>query len=61
MKKTDDGNYDFIHFWEGNKKFFNVKQGESEPLIHFKDRFIRQGDLMRDQHGDDWLRKQMRR
>ena len=22
MKKTDDGNYDFIHFWEGNKKFF---------------------------------------
>ena len=42
MKKTDDGNYDFIHFWEGNKKFFNMKQGESEPLIHFKDRFMRQ-------------------
>ena len=26
MKTSDDGNYDFIHFWEGNKKFFNMKQ-----------------------------------
>ena len=24
MTKTDDGSYDFIHFWEGNKKFFNI-------------------------------------
>jgi len=57
MKKTDDGNYDFIHFWEGNKKFFNMKQGESEPLIHFKDRFMRQGELMKNQHGDSWFKE----
>ena len=34
-----------------------MKQGESEPLIHFKDRFMRQGELMKNQHGDSWFKE----
>ncbi|CAJ1947581.1 unnamed protein product, partial [Cylindrotheca closterium] len=41
MKKSADAEYDFLDFWEANQKFFAMKQGTTENLMHFKERFLR--------------------
>ncbi|CAJ1945354.1 unnamed protein product, partial [Cylindrotheca closterium] len=40
MKKSADAEYDFLDFWEANQKFFAMKQGTTENLMHFKERFL---------------------
>ncbi|CAJ1970460.1 unnamed protein product, partial [Cylindrotheca closterium] len=35
MKKSADAEYDFLDFWEANQKFFAMKQGTTENLMHF--------------------------
>ncbi|CAJ1941877.1 unnamed protein product, partial [Cylindrotheca closterium] len=57
MKKSADAEYDFLDFWEAtNQKFSAVKQGTTENLMHFKERFLRQAEVMQDLYGVAWFR-----
>ncbi|CAJ1941873.1 unnamed protein product, partial [Cylindrotheca closterium] len=55
MKKSADAEYDFLDFWEANQKFFAMKQGATENLMHFKERFLRQAEVMQDLYGVAWF------
>ncbi|CAJ1945306.1 unnamed protein product, partial [Cylindrotheca closterium] len=48
MKKSADAEYDFLDFWEANQKIFAMKQGTTENLMHFKERFLRQAEVLQD-------------
>ncbi|CAJ1941522.1 unnamed protein product, partial [Cylindrotheca closterium] len=56
MKKSADAEYDFLDFWEANQKFFAMKQGTTENLMHFKERFLRQAEVLQDLYGVAWFR-----
>ncbi|CAJ1962554.1 unnamed protein product [Cylindrotheca closterium] len=56
VKKSADAEYDFLDFWEANQKFFAMKQGTTENLMHFKERFLRQAEVMQDLYGVAWFR-----
>ncbi|CAJ1966070.1 unnamed protein product [Cylindrotheca closterium] len=56
MKKSADAEYDFLDFWEANQKFFAMKQGTTKNLMHFKERFLRQAEVLQDLYGDAWFR-----
>ncbi|CAJ1943862.1 unnamed protein product, partial [Cylindrotheca closterium] len=56
MKKSADAEYDFLDFWEANQKFFAMKQGTPENLMHFKERFLRQAEVLQDLYGVAWFR-----
>ncbi|CAJ1934653.1 unnamed protein product [Cylindrotheca closterium] len=55
MKKSADAEYDFLDFWEANQKFFAMKQGTTENLMHFKERFLRQAEVLQDLYGVAWF------
>ncbi|CAJ1936130.1 unnamed protein product [Cylindrotheca closterium] len=55
MKKSADGEYDFLNFWEANQKFFAMKQGTTENLMHFKEQFLRQAEVLQDLYGNAWF------
>ncbi|CAJ1948815.1 unnamed protein product [Cylindrotheca closterium] len=38
------------------KKFFAMKQGTKENLMHFKERFLRQAEVLQDLYGMAWFR-----
>ncbi|CAJ1955483.1 unnamed protein product [Cylindrotheca closterium] len=48
MKKSADAEYDFLDFWEANQKFFAMKQGTTKNLMHFKEGFLRQAEVLQD-------------
>ncbi|CAJ1954990.1 unnamed protein product [Cylindrotheca closterium] len=54
-KKSADAEYDFLDFWEANQKFFAMKQGTTENLMHFKERFLRQAEVLQDLYGVAWF------
>ncbi|CAJ1930060.1 unnamed protein product [Cylindrotheca closterium] len=56
MKKSADAESDFLDFWEANQKFFAMKQGTTENLMHFKEQFLRQAEAMQDLYGVAWFR-----
>ncbi|CAJ1956682.1 unnamed protein product [Cylindrotheca closterium] len=56
MNKSADAEYDFLDFWEANQKFFAMKQGTTENLMHFKERFLRQAEVLQDLYGVAWFR-----
>ncbi|CAJ1937240.1 unnamed protein product [Cylindrotheca closterium] len=56
MKKSADAEYDFFDFWEANQKFFAMKQGTTKNLMHFKERFLRQAEVLEDLNGVAWFR-----
>ncbi|CAJ1940938.1 unnamed protein product [Cylindrotheca closterium] len=56
MKKSADAEYGFLDFWEANQKFFAMKQGTTENLMHFKERFLRQAEVLQDLYGIGWFR-----
>ncbi|CAJ1946078.1 unnamed protein product [Cylindrotheca closterium] len=56
MKKSADAEYDFLDFWEANQKFFAMKQGTTKNLMHFKERFLRQAEVLQDLYGVAWFR-----
>ncbi|CAJ1937349.1 unnamed protein product [Cylindrotheca closterium] len=56
MKKSADAEYDFLDFWEANQKFFAMNQGTTENLMHFKERFLRQAEVLQDLYGVAWFR-----
>ncbi|CAJ1946193.1 unnamed protein product [Cylindrotheca closterium] len=56
MKKSADVEYDFLDFWEANQKFFAMKQGTNENLMHFKEQSLRQAEVLQDQYGVAWFR-----
>ncbi|CAJ1932290.1 unnamed protein product [Cylindrotheca closterium] len=55
MKKSANAEYDFLDFWEANQKFFAMKQGTTENLMHFKERFLRQAEVLQDLYGIFWF------
>ncbi|CAJ1960038.1 unnamed protein product [Cylindrotheca closterium] len=55
MKKSADAEYDFLDFWEANQKFFAMKQGTTENLMHFKERFLTQAEVLQDLYGVAWF------
>ncbi|CAJ1941420.1 unnamed protein product [Cylindrotheca closterium] len=55
MKKSADAEYDFLDFWEANQKFFAMKQGTTKNLMHFKERFLRQAEVLQDLYGVAWF------
>ncbi|CAJ1953792.1 unnamed protein product [Cylindrotheca closterium] len=55
MKKIADAEYDFLDFWGANQKFFAMKQGTTENLMHFKERFLRQAEVLQDLYGVAWF------
>ncbi|CAJ1960199.1 unnamed protein product, partial [Cylindrotheca closterium] len=56
MKKSADAEYDFLDFWEANQKFFAMKKGNTENLMHFKEQFLRQTEVLQDLYGVAWFR-----
>ncbi|CAJ1947493.1 unnamed protein product, partial [Cylindrotheca closterium] len=56
VKKSADAEYDFLDFWEANQKFFAMKQGTTENLMHFKERFLRQAEVLQDLYDVAWFR-----
>ncbi|CAJ1945374.1 unnamed protein product [Cylindrotheca closterium] len=48
MKKSADAEYDFLDFLEANQKFFAMKQGTTENLMHFKEQFFRQAEVLQE-------------
>ncbi|CAJ1929744.1 unnamed protein product [Cylindrotheca closterium] len=59
MKKSADAEYDFLDFWEANQKYFAMKQGTTENLMHFKGRFLRQAEVLQDPYGVAWISVQL--
>ena len=52
-KRSEDGNYDVWYLWETLSKWTNMKQGPTEGLPRFKERFLRQAELVQEQLGTD--------
>ncbi|CAJ1962198.1 unnamed protein product [Cylindrotheca closterium] len=53
MKKSADAENDFL---EANQNFFAMKQGTTENLMHFKERFLRQAEVLQYLYGVAWFR-----
>ncbi|CAJ1950424.1 unnamed protein product [Cylindrotheca closterium] len=55
MKKSANAEYDFLDFWKANQKFFAMKQGTTKNLMHFKEQFLRQAEVLQDLYGVAWF------
>ncbi|CAJ1938566.1 unnamed protein product [Cylindrotheca closterium] len=51
MKKSADPVHDFLDFWEAIQKVFAMKQGTNKNLMHFKEQFLRQAEVLQDLYG----------
>ena len=56
MKESRDGSYDVWNHFQQQQKLFTMRQHPDESSINWKKRFDRQGEIVKEQVGDDMFK-----
>ena len=56
MDRSSDGQYSVWECWEAQSKLFAIRQGKTESLYNYKERFKRQFEVVGDMMGEDWYK-----
>ena len=57
MKESHDGSYDVWNHFQQQQKLFNMRQFQDESAMNWKKRFERQGEIVKEQAGDDLFKE----
>ena len=61
MKESHDGSYDVWNHFQQQQKLFNMRQYPEESAVNWKKRFERQGEIVKEQAGEDLFKEFIKR